>query len=158
MPKVSKNVDFKLVRAFYTTEEVRQDYGIYANFSGKVVVDGVDLVALNDLSLRVSRDGVSYIGSQSRQIDRGYIHAIAFFPKGSMSTEEHEIEQQKRADKFIADLSEEINQFIADAQKRLEERISQPRPVPNTIAKLAGMKPQTPRGKKSSRNTEDVPF
>lgn len=162
--KISKNVEFQIVRAFYTDEEVRQNHGIYANFSGKLVIDGVDVVALNDLSLRVSRDGLSYIGSQSRSINNGYIYSTAFFPKGSMATEKHERDQQLRADKFITELSDEINIFIANARKRLEERENTPRVVPNTISKLAAMKPSTPRGKKAEvkggkgSDVGDIPF
>lgn len=162
--KISKNVEFQIVRAFYTDEQVRQDFGIYANFSGKLVVDGIDVVALNDLSLRVSKDGVSYIGSQSRKIDSGYIYACGFYPKGSLATQKHENEQQARTDKFITELTDEINVFIANARARFEEKENTPRKVPNTLAKLVGTKPMTPRGKKneqsstSKNNTDNVPF
>lgn len=171
MVKLSNNVVLEVVRAFPTSEEVQREHRIFSNFSARLVVDGVPVVSLNDLSIRLSRDNQLFIGSQGRKFSDGTIWAVGFFPKGHDLTEKEEAKQIERGNKLVEDLAEEIATFIKKAQARLVEREAQPIKLSATAAKLAAIKPLTPRGKqangdkategpqaKGGKDFSDIPF
>lgn len=152
---ISKNVEFVIVRAFPTSDETRKDYGIYANFSAKLLVDNIPFVSLNDLRLQVSREGETFIGSNGRQIARGTLWSIGFFP-GSADTDEG----IERSANFITNVSKVVAEFIKDAQENLANR---ERVVPEDMKRFSGIKPLTPRGHSSKERAEknnfgDMPF
>ena len=85
-------VKLRIVRAFTTTDEVRKNHGIYADFSVKVIgqvsVKGgkpkeIELMSINGLTLSVSPEGKPFIGSIGKDDGRGSrIYANQFFPVG----------------------------------------------------------------------------
>jgi hypothetical protein len=121
---VSKDMTLRVVRAFHTSNEVRNEYGIYANFSAKVIHhakngDEHPVFALNALSVRTSRENVPFIASMGTKTNNGMIWAIQFFP-GAADDEKQAKRQQEFVDKVIL----AVNEFAVRAKHSYQERKS----------------------------------
>jgi hypothetical protein len=109
-------VELIVVRAYMTSQEVRANHGIFANFSAKLAINGQTVVSLQALTVRTSRDGVPFIGSQGEKVKDGWLSYVSFFS----GPENDEKEDERRA--FVKAVVQEVNAFYANAQSRLKER------------------------------------
>ncbi len=148
--KKSKDVtvELRVVRAYMTSNEVRKQHGIFANFSAKLVINDLTYITLNDLSVRLSHAGDMFIGSNGRKLDRGYLSFISFF------TGEENDGNEELKEKFVKDLSEEVKAFYRNAQNALKENKNKG----FKTEVLSDWEPYEPAKDSSDKRTDDQPF
>lgn len=94
------NLEFIVVNA-RSGNENQKKIGILANFSLKVVVDGVTVANLKDLAVRKANSGKSFIASPSKKYNRAdgteaYINFIELFPDDKTGANQNSIIEQVR--------------------------------------------------------------
>lgn len=94
------NLEFIVVNARAGNENQKK-IGILANFSLKVVVDGVTIATLKDLAVRKANSGKSFIASPSKKYNRAdgteaYINFIELFPDDKTGANQNSIIEQVR--------------------------------------------------------------
>lgn len=165
-------LDVRVVRAYAKSKDVRDQTGILVDFSAKMVLVTANkkakseklLMALNDLHIRVDRNGHLRLGSQVREYKdaKGFnqrVWPVSFFPFNG--DEEKTEDQLAEEDKFIDALMDEINEFIVQRRGEAEERKNEPRKIPLNnpkVAKLAGLGDQANASGKNGKKEEDTPF
>lgn len=166
-------LDLRIVRAYAKEETIRQQTGILVDFSCKLVMVTNEkkgpkerlLMAINDLHIRVTREGSLKIGSQGREYtdSRNKIQRVwpvSFFPfagDDDVKTDKMIAEEEQ----FVDSLMDDITQFIQERRAEAEERDAAPRNIPMTnpkVAKLALLGDTAPNNKKKGTKEEDTPF
>ena len=167
---LSDGLRLRITRVFMTPEDIRQKFGIYANFSIKLIMVGqatkkgskpqdIELCAINSLSLCHNKEGKPYIGSMRESNGKnGTIYAFQPFPIGtiyeddSASKKEEAAEQRARQQKFIEDISALLIKAYEGFQKQSIERQSAPIEVPNMLRSMPA------RVDNTKKESQDVPF
>lgn len=146
-------VKLRIVRAFTTTDEVRKNHGIYADFSMKVIgqvsVKGgkpkeIELMSINGLTLSVSPEGKPFIGSIGKDDGRGgRIYANQFFPVGfdKYGSRQPDPDQVERQQDLIKRLSKVVTEAAEAFQRRAIEQRAQPIPTPAAFTTIPARQP-----------------
>lgn len=143
--QLADGVKVRVVRAFLTSEDVRKNHGIYADFSikliGQVSVKGakpeeIELASLNGLTLSSTRDGKPFIGSIGKDDGRGgRIYAAQFFPIGFVDVNAGQTKEQKQQEErqkdFITRLTKTVTEAANGFAKRQIEQRAVPVPTPS---------------------------
>ena len=117
-------LDFRVVRAFKTSEAVAEQYGILANFSAKTVLvtkdSETELMSHNALMI-TRRDGKlaisssskkdSWNNSQGQRVDGPRVYFTTLFPGDGFSTNSDNYQQ------FVTKLVHEMKQFIEEKKQ-----------------------------------------
>tara|TARA_R110002074_G_scaffold402324_1_gene606987 strand:- start:32631 stop:33149 length:519 start_codon:yes stop_codon:yes gene_type:complete len=161
-------VEFRVVRAYITSEQVRKQTGIVANFSAKTIVHtgkGLEFVVMshNALTLTVSRENHLYVGSdfeqhlvtrQGKQTMSPKVFYFSLMPGSDRS--ETSLENY---DNFVGDLANEIRDFVVKMRGQQEENANAPaRPLPEAAKGLEDLAPKPRGAAEASRNDADIPF
>lgn len=151
-------IDIRVVRAFAKTEDIARDVGVLVDFSARQVAvftnkngevtQEVHLMALNDLNVRATREGVLYIGSQKREFEGHQgrmvpVYPVTFFPfNGDIPKTEAELQ---RDDIFIQGILDECVAFIESKVAERDARDKEGIKIPQTAAtqKLAALAKKT---------------
>lgn len=163
--KGNVRVEFRVVRAYITTDEVRNKTGTVANFSAKTILHNGKvqevLSSHNSLRLTVSREGHLFVSSdykQSQYSQNGRPTAgpkVFYFALLPGSNDGGQKEQ--RYDKFVGELAEEIQKFVIQARAAKEDKANQPREMPEAVAGLTALAPQA-KTSNDNQDTGDIPF
>ena len=133
------NVAFEVVRA-YPASETAQSYGIYANFSMKVVLLGkngakTDFASINSLMLKLDQDGVMYVSSKGEKIvtknGETTIYPFSLFPGANSDDGNH-----KQYDEYVRQIAAAVDAFIGHAQQRVINRTEAPKQMPAVIESI----------------------
>jgi hypothetical protein len=159
-------IEFRVVRAYVTSEQVRKQTGIVANFSAKTIIHtgkGLEFVAMshNALTLTVSRENHLYVGSDFEQ------HLVTRNGKQTMSSKVFYFSLMPGSDKsentlekydnFVGDLANEIRDFVIKMRGQQEENANAPaRELPEAAKGLQDLAPKSRAADEASR--EDIPF
>lgn len=157
-------IDVRVVRAFAKTEDIAKDVGVLVDFSarqiavftdknGKITQE-VHLLALNDLNVRATRDGVLYIGSQKREFEghdgrKVPVYPVTFFPFVGQDVAKTD-EELHRDDVFIQGILDECVSFIEGKLAEKDAREKEGIKIPKTAVtqKLADLAKKTTAVKK----------
>lgn len=168
MPKFYQSkevsVEFRVVRAFITPQQVQKEHGIYANFSAKTFVktsDGreIPLMSHNSLTISISAEGHPFVGSKYEDVPstNQRVYFTALFPGVMIPGASEEL--KNLSDRFINELIGEIQEFVKMARKRQEnserERFANVPPALRNLSKLAPVKEAQPEKKKEA---QDLPL
>ena len=154
-------IKLRVVRAFLTNEEVRKNYGIFADFSVKLIgqmsVKGrkpeeIELASINGLTLSTTRDGKAFIGSIGKDsgLKGGKIYSFQIFPIGFDAHEDKKDEQTQRQQDLIARLTKTVTEAAHGFAQRAVEQRSQPVKMPDAYASMPA--------RKSNKSEEDIPL
>lgn len=135
------NVAFEIVRA-YPASETAQSYGIYANFSMKVVLLGknskMDFASINSLMLKLDQDGVMYVSSKGEKIvtknGETTIYPFSLFPGANADNGNPE-----QYDQYVEQIATAVKAFIKHAQERVVKRTEAPKQKPQVIEEICSM-------------------
>lgn len=132
---LAPGVVFRIVRAYPTSKEVREETGIYMNFSAKVFFvnkqDETPILSLNALSIRVNRDNVPFIASMGQKIDNGMIWSIQFYPGAAQDKD-----QAARQENFVSKVINAATEFAAVAKQQYLER-KNANQIPEVLRKIS---------------------
>lgn len=151
----SVSIQFQVVRAYITPEDVMADHGIFANFSAKTVLCkkgqlDVPLMTHNSLTISVNRENKPFVGSKGEDVPSGQrIFFFSLFPGVTLSNNEKEI---KRSEDFIQELIVEIQAFVKMARARAEtQERDRSANVPQALKDLQklSLKKDPPKGAKT---------
>jgi len=124
-------IDFRVVRAFPTSYEVREQYGIFANFSAKTVLitknTEIELMSHNSLMLTNDNGEISiscpykqdtWNDKNGRPVIGPKVYYTTIFP---LSSELHSCDEDQYR-QFMKQLVAEMKEFIDLKKKQAEER------------------------------------
>lgn len=144
---LADGIKLRVVRAYLTNEEVRKNFGIYADFSVKVIgqisVKGgkpkeIEIASLNGLTLSTSRkEGKPFIGSIGKDDGRGgKIYSIQFFSIGANADSEKAQDQEARQQDLISRLTKTVTEAANGFAQRMVEQRAQPMKTPEAYASM----------------------
>jgi len=148
-------IEFRVVRAFPTSQLVQNEYGIFSNFSAKTVLitkQGkseveIELMSHNSLMIATSRENETFVSSKSERpiierngktVELEPVYFFSLFP-GAHWGSDQELKERHRT--FVRELVEEIAGFIREKQELRAERESAPREVPAMLQGLRALSP-----------------
>jgi len=161
--KANVSVEFRVCRAFLTTQQTQQQTGIIANFSAKtIIVNGkveTEVMSHNALMLTVNREGHLFVSSKYEQPPinsngQSILGKKVFYFSLMPGSDKHEATLQVY-DKFVNELADEVKEFVSMARSRSEEKKVTPRRMPDSVAGLIAMSPNKPV---KLVNNDDIPF
>jgi hypothetical protein len=157
-------VEFRIVRAYVTSEDIRNKTGIIANFSAKTIIhtgkEEIEAMCHNALTLTLSRQNHLFISSAYEQhpvVRNGNktmspkVYYFSLLPGSDRSDEAIET-----YDKFVETCAEDIRKFIIEARTRKEEEPKE-RILPASAMNLAALSP-IKADNKEEINSGDIPF
>lgn len=163
--KGNVSVEFRVCRAFLTSQQVQQQTGIIANFSAKtIIVNGrveTEAMSHNALMLTVNREGHLFVSSKYEQVPTTYgarsVLGKKVFYFSLMPGSDKQEASLETYDKFVNELAEEIKAFVLMARSRSEEKKATPRRMPDSVAGLISLSPNKPKAADEA-SREDIPF
>jgi hypothetical protein len=154
------NVGFEIVRA-YPASENAQSYGIFANFSMKVVLLGkngskTDFASINSLMLKLDQDGVIYVSSKGEKITtkngETTIYPFSLFPGANSDDGNHEM-----YDSYVQQIAAAVKAFIKNAQDRVVKRNEAPKKIPAVMDEIRSMGNFSPKKPAQQGEFGDIP-